>query len=79
MYEGLGDWAIGNRQVGGSRRTGPTRLSRRETRRSGWREYRPYAEPIDELHRGEWLWVEEKNQRAVSTRTMVARSSLPGA
>jgi broad-specificity NMP kinase len=26
----------------------------------GWREYRRYAEPIDELHRGEWLWVDEK-------------------
>jgi shikimate kinase len=26
----------------------------------GWREYRPYVRPPDELHRGEWLWVEEK-------------------
>jgi ribosomal protein S18 acetylase RimI-like enzyme len=26
----------------------------------GWREYRAYAEPADEVHRGEWLWVEEK-------------------
>jgi gluconate kinase len=26
----------------------------------GWREYRAYAEPPDELHRGEWLWVEER-------------------
>jgi adenylate kinase family enzyme len=26
----------------------------------GWREYRECAEPSDELHRGEWLWVEEK-------------------
>ncbi len=26
----------------------------------GWREYREDAEPSDELHRGEWLWVEEK-------------------
>jgi thymidylate kinase len=26
----------------------------------GWREYREYVEPIDELHRGEWLWVEER-------------------
>jgi dephospho-CoA kinase len=26
----------------------------------GWREYREDAEPLDELHRGEWLWVEEK-------------------
>ena len=26
----------------------------------GWREYRRHAEPRDELHVGEWLWVEEK-------------------
>ena len=26
----------------------------------GWREHREYVEPPDELHRGEWLWVEEK-------------------
>ncbi|MBA4170823.1 MAG: AAA family ATPase [Chloroflexi bacterium] len=26
----------------------------------GWREYRQHVEPSDELHRGEWLWVEEK-------------------
>ena len=26
----------------------------------GWREYREYVEPVDELHRGEWLWVEER-------------------
>jgi shikimate kinase len=26
----------------------------------GWREYRQDPEPLDELHRGEWLWVEEK-------------------
>jgi len=26
----------------------------------GWREYREFAEPLDELHRGEWLWVEER-------------------
>jgi adenylate kinase family enzyme len=25
----------------------------------GWREYREYEEP-SELHRGEWLWVEER-------------------
>ena len=25
----------------------------------GWREYREYDEP-SELHRGEWLWVEER-------------------
>ena len=26
----------------------------------GWREYREYVEPSDELHRGEWLWVEDR-------------------
>jgi len=26
----------------------------------GWREYHKYPEPIDELHRGEFLWVEER-------------------
>jgi hypothetical protein len=26
----------------------------------GWREYRAYVESSDELHRGEWLWVEER-------------------
>ncbi|MFF5235290.1 AAA family ATPase [Dactylosporangium sp. NPDC000521] len=26
----------------------------------GWREYREYAEFSDEVHRGEWLWVEER-------------------
>jgi hypothetical protein len=26
----------------------------------GWREYREFREPSDELHRGEWLWVEER-------------------
>jgi adenylate kinase family enzyme len=26
----------------------------------GWREYREDAEPADELHRGEWLWVEDR-------------------
>lgn len=26
----------------------------------GWREYRAYVEPIDELHRGEFHWVEKK-------------------
>jgi len=26
----------------------------------GWREYRAHAQPIDELHRGEYLWVEER-------------------
>jgi shikimate kinase len=26
----------------------------------GWREYREYVEFVDEVHRGEWLWVEER-------------------
>jgi AAA domain len=26
----------------------------------GWREYREYLDSFDELHRGEWLWVEER-------------------
>lgn len=30
-----------------------------DTDDSGWREYREYVESSDELHRGEWLWVEE--------------------
>jgi adenylate kinase family enzyme len=29
-----------------------------DTDEPGWREYRKYPEPIDELHRGEYLWVE---------------------
>ena len=31
-----------------------------DTDDQGWREYRKHLEPIDELHRGEWLWVEER-------------------
>ena len=26
----------------------------------GWSQYRDYVEPTDELHRGEWLWVEDR-------------------
>lgn len=26
----------------------------------GWREYRKYVESFDELHRGEYLWVEDR-------------------
>jgi dephospho-CoA kinase len=26
----------------------------------GWREYREDVESTDELHRGEWLWVEDR-------------------
>jgi shikimate kinase len=25
----------------------------------GWREYHEYVQPLDELHLGEWFWVEE--------------------
>ena len=31
-----------------------------DTDEPGWREYRKYAEPTDELHRGEFLWVEDR-------------------
>jgi shikimate kinase len=31
-----------------------------DTDDEGWREYRKHPEPIDELHRGEWHWVEER-------------------
>ena len=31
-----------------------------DTDQPRWREYRRYVEPIDELHRGEFLWVEDK-------------------
>ena len=42
-----------------------TELGRRghrvvDTDARGWREYRKYAEPLDELHRGEWLWVDDR-------------------
>src|SRR4026209_1429727 len=33
-----------------------------ETDEPGWREYRAYEVP-DELHRGEFLWVEERMRR----------------
>jgi dephospho-CoA kinase len=36
-----------------------------DTDDEGWREYRQYLEPIDELHRGEFLWVEDRMTRAV--------------
>ena len=31
-----------------------------DTDDTGWRVYREYSAPSDELHRGEWLWVEDK-------------------
>jgi dephospho-CoA kinase len=33
----------------------------------GWRVYREYPEPSDELHRGEWLWVEERITRLLDS------------
>ncbi|HEY7846660.1 MAG TPA: hypothetical protein VIC83_00535, partial [Candidatus Limnocylindria bacterium] len=33
----------------------------------GWREYRAYVEPTDALHRGEWLWVEERITRLLDS------------
>lgn len=30
-----------------------------DTDEPGWREYRRHLEPLDELHLGEWHWVEE--------------------
>jgi hypothetical protein len=33
----------------------------------GWREYREYLDPVDELHRGEWLWVEERMARLLDS------------
>ena len=39
----------------------------------GWREYREYVEFVDEAHRGEWLWVEEK----MTVSTPSSCSALP--
>jgi broad-specificity NMP kinase len=33
----------------------------------GWREYRDDAEPADETHRGEWLWVEDRITRLLDS------------
>jgi shikimate kinase len=33
----------------------------------GWREYRENVEAPDELHRGEWLWVEERMTALLDT------------
>lgn len=38
-----------------------------DTDEPGWREYRRYAEPFDELHRGEWVWVEERMSGLLDT------------
>ena len=51
-----------------------TELGRRgyrvvDTDHPGLREYREYAEPSDELHRGEWLWVEDRIAGVLSSDT----------
>ena len=33
----------------------------------GWREYRAHVEPVDEVHRGEWFWVEERMRRLLDS------------
>jgi hypothetical protein len=33
----------------------------------GWREYRECVEFVDEVHRGEWLWVEERITRLLDS------------
>src|SRR4051794_7466228 len=38
-----------------------------DTDDEGWREYRPYVESSDELHRGEWLWVEDRMTRLLES------------
>ena len=51
---------VGNGQVIGARRTWRRGYRVVDTDDPGWREYREYVESSDELHRGEWLWVEER-------------------
>jgi broad-specificity NMP kinase len=38
-----------------------------DTDDSGWCEYRPYAQPLDSLHRGEWHWVQEPMARLLDS------------
>ena len=38
-----------------------------DTDDQGWCEYRPYAQPIDALHRGEWHWIAEPMARLLSS------------
>ena len=52
-----------NRHVRTGKSSALTELGRRgyrvvDTDDPGWREYREYAEPSDEVHRGEWLFVQ---------------------
>ena len=38
-----------------------------DTDEPGWREYREHVAPIDELHRGEWLWVVKRMTKLLSS------------
>jgi dephospho-CoA kinase len=38
-----------------------------DTDEPGWREYREHVESSDELHRGEWLWLEERMTRLLDS------------
>ena len=38
-----------------------------DTDEPGWREYREYVDHSDDLHRGEWLWVEERMARLLDS------------
>ena len=42
----------------------------------GWREYREYVDSSDELHRGEWLWVEEKITGLLALRSRVRQEPV---
>jgi len=33
----------------------------------GWREYRKYVDPLDDVHRGEYLWIEERMTRLLES------------
>ena len=33
----------------------------------GWRVYREHVDPPDEVHRGEWLWVEDRMSRLLES------------
>src|SRR6476661_5776288 len=57
---------------GGGKSSALAELGRRgyrvvDTDDPGWCEYRPYARPIDALHRGEWHWVEEPMARLLDS------------
>jgi AAA domain-containing protein len=57
---------------GGGKSSALAELGRRgyrvvDTDDPGWCEYRPYAQPLDALHRGEWHWVEEPMARLLDS------------